>query len=92
MAKGNYLVVGNKTTCGGVITEGCDMFTIMGVPVAREMDRVTCGQHPGTYMITGCVPGDSVDGRGYAGTLHSKSSCPCQARFIASMVEDTYEI
>nr|EKU7608040.1 PAAR domain-containing protein [Citrobacter freundii] len=91
MAEGNYLVVGDKTTCGGLIVEGDDTFTIMGIPVAREMDKVTCGQHPGTYMITGSIPGDSLNDRGYAGTLHSKSSCPCQARFIASMVDDTYE-
>lgn len=30
-------------------------------------------------------------GRKFAGTLHSKSSCPCQASFIPSMLNDTYE-
>ncbi|ECU9385924.1 PAAR domain-containing protein [Salmonella enterica subsp. enterica serovar Newport] len=92
MAEGNYLVVGDKTTCGGLIVEGDDTFTILDIPVAREMDKVTSGQHPGIYMITGSIPGDSLNGRGYAGTLHSKSSCPCQARFIASMVNDTCEM
>ncbi len=32
MAKGYYLVVGDETTCGGVITEGEPTHTIMGEP------------------------------------------------------------
>lgn len=68
MAAGNYLVAGDKTTCGGVIVEGSELFSIMGIPVAREIDRVTCGQYPGMFMITGSIPGDSLNGRGYAGT------------------------
>ncbi len=36
MAKGYYLVVGDETTCGGVITEGEPTHTIMGRAVARE--------------------------------------------------------
>ncbi len=92
MAIGNYLVRGDRTTCGGVIVDGSELVTIMGIPVVREMDRVTCGKYPGMFMVTGRIPGDSLNGRGCAGTLHSKSSCPCQARFIASMLNDTYEI
>lgn len=91
MAKGNYLVRGDKTTCGGVITEGCEDHSLFGKAVAREGDKVTCGQHPGMYNIVGGIANDSVHGRRMAGTLDSYSSCPCQARFIASMVNDTYE-
>jgi len=65
---------------------------MLGVPVAREIDRVTGGQHPGIYTIAGSIPGDSLDGLGYAGTLHNKSSCPGPVRFIASMMNDTYEL
>lgn len=36
MAKGYYLVVGDETTCGGVITEGEPTHTIMGRAVARD--------------------------------------------------------
>ncbi|PVZ79397.1 hypothetical protein C9426_33740 [Serratia sp. S1B] len=91
MAKGYYLVIQDKTTCGGIITEGEMTHTILGKAVAREQDRVTCGKHPGTYSIIGHIPGDSVMGRKFAGTLHSFSSCPCKARFIPSMLMDTYE-
>lgn len=91
MAKGHYLVIQDKTTCGGIITEGDKTHTLFGKAIAREQDQVTCGKHPGMYIIVGHIPGDSVMGRKFAGTLHSKSSCPCQARFIPSMLMDTYE-
>lgn len=41
MAIGYFLVRGDKTTCGGVIIEGADDHTIMGIPQAREFDSVT---------------------------------------------------
>ncbi|WP_016679026.1 PAAR domain-containing protein, partial [Yersinia pestis] len=91
MAKGYYLGVGDETTCGGVIIEGDATHVLMGKAVAREQDRVTCGKHPGTYIIIGHVPGDSVNGRKFAGTLNSQSNCPCKAWFIPSLVHDTYE-
>lgn len=91
MAKGNYLVRGDKTTCGGFITEGCEDHCLFGKAIAREGDKVTCGQHPGMYNIVGGIANDSVHGRRMAGTLDSYSTCPCRARFTASMVDDTYE-
>ncbi|WP_207968376.1 polymorphic toxin type 44 domain-containing protein [Yersinia pseudotuberculosis] len=91
MAKGYYLGVGDETTCGGVIIEGDATHVLMGKAVAHEQDRVTCGKHPGTYIIIGHVPGDSVNGRKFAGTLNSQSNCPCKAWFIPSLVHDTYE-
>ena len=91
MAIGHYLVIQDKTTCGGIITEGDITHTLFRRAIARERDRVTCGKHPGMFIIVGHIPGDSVMGRKFAGTLHSKSSCPCQARFIPSMLLDTYE-
>lgn len=92
MAKGYYLVVEDETTCGGIIIEGDTTHTLFGRAVAREEDRVTCGKHPGTYFIIGHIPGDKIHGRNFAGTLHSKSSCPCEAEFIPSMVDDTYDL
>ncbi|MGP9437654.1 PAAR domain-containing protein [Ewingella sp. AOP8-B2-18] len=92
MAKGYYLVVEDETTCGGIIIEGDTTHTLFGRAVAREEDRVTCGKHPGTYYIIGHIPGDKIHGRNFAGTLHSKSSCPCEAEFIPSMVDDTYDL
>ncbi|MBV6816895.1 PAAR domain-containing protein [Rahnella sp. PD12R] len=92
MTKGYYLVIQDKTTCGGIIIEGEPTHTIIGKAVAREQDRVTCVQHPGMYIIVGHIPGDSILGRKFAGTLHSYSSCPCKARFIPSQMNDTYEL
>ncbi|WP_171524053.1 PAAR domain-containing protein, partial [Acinetobacter nosocomialis] len=40
MAKGYYLVQGDKTTCGGKILEGDPTNTIEGIPVTREQDSV----------------------------------------------------
>ncbi len=48
MGRGYFLVRGDKTTCGGKIIEGADDHTIMGIPQARDMDRVTCGRWIGS--------------------------------------------
>lgn len=50
MGRGYFLVRGDKTTCGGKIIEGADDHTIMGIPQARDMDRVTCGRYPGMFI------------------------------------------
>ncbi|WP_246201425.1 PAAR domain-containing protein [Budvicia diplopodorum] len=62
-AKGYYLVVGDKTTCGGIITEGEPTHTILGMAIACETHRVTCGKHPGTYYIAGGIGNDSILGK-----------------------------
>ncbi len=79
MAKGYYLLVGDKTTCGGVIITGDQTITFNGRATAREGDHVTCGKHSGTYMIAGGVPSMFSMGRRLAGTLDSVSTCPCRA-------------
>ncbi|CEJ64555.1 MULTISPECIES: PAAR domain-containing protein [Citrobacter] len=91
MAEGNYLVQGDKTTCGGRITTGAEDHTLFDKPVAREQDSVTCGQHPGLYKIAGGIDNDTIHDRRMAGTLDSYSTCPCKAKFIPSMWNDTYE-
>ncbi|MGV8003016.1 S-type pyocin domain-containing protein [Photorhabdus temperata subsp. temperata] len=90
MAKGYYLLVGDKTTCGGVIITGDQTITFNGRATAREGDHVTCGKHSGTYMIVGGVPSMFSMGRRLAGTLDSVSTCPCRARLINSVM-DSYE-
>ncbi len=90
-AKGFYLVQGDKTTCGGRIITGAEDHTLFGKPVAREQDGVTCGKFPGIYKVAGGIDNDIIHGRRMAGTLDSFSSCPCRAKFIPSMLEDTYE-
>ena len=91
MATGYFLAQGDKTTCGGVIIEGCEDHTFFNRPAAREGDRVTCGQHPGRWRIAGGIENDTIHGRRMAGSLDSFSTCPCQARFIPSLMHDTYE-
>ena len=90
MGRVYFLVRGDKTTCGGKIIGGADDNTIMGKPQARELDKVTCGKHSGIYQIVGGVAQTDIHGRLMAGSLDSQSSCPCKARFIASMMNDTY--
>ncbi|WP_300005899.1 PAAR domain-containing protein [uncultured Cedecea sp.] len=89
--KGYYLVQGDKTACGGTILEGDSKNTLAGIPVSREQDSVTCGRHSGIYKIIGGIPQNNVNGRKYAGSLHSKSSCPCAAMLIPSHSERSYE-
>lgn len=52
---------------------------------------MTCGKHAGLYKIAGGIDNDTLHGRRMAGTLHSFSTCPCKARFIPSIMQDTYE-
>lgn len=91
MAEGNYLVQGDKTTCGGRITTGAEDHTLFDKPVARERDSVTCAKHAGLFKIAGGIDNDTIHDRRMAGTLDSYSSCPCRAKFIPSMLHDTYE-
>ncbi len=90
MAKGYYLVKGDMTTCGGKILGGDPTDTVMGIPVAREQENVTCGKHAGMYKIVGHIPNNNANGRKYAGSLHSTSSCSCGAKFIPSRHQRTY--
>lgn len=90
-AEGFYLVQGDKTTCGGRITTGAEDHTLFDKPVAREQDSVTCGKHAGIFKIAGGIDNDTIHNRRMAGTLDSYSTCPCKAKFIPSMMDDTYE-
>ncbi|MDF9721857.1 polymorphic toxin type 44 domain-containing protein [Serratia marcescens] len=91
MAKGYYLVQGDMTSCGGKIVDGASDHRLFGKAIACERDQVTCGRHPGMYMIAGGIADDSIHGRKMAGTLDSTSSCPCRAHFVPSMMRDSYE-
>ncbi|ETS29682.1 PAAR motif protein [Photorhabdus khanii NC19] len=90
MAIGYFLLVGDKTTCGGQIITGDHTMTFDGRATAREGDKVTCGKHSGTYMIVGGISDMFDMGQRLAGTLDSVSTCPCKARFINSIM-DCYE-
>lgn len=92
MAIGHFLFQDDMTSCGGVITEGMPDHMHFGRLQACEEHSVTCGKHPGLYKIMGGLPDDFIHGRRIAGTLHSRSTCPCRAEFIPSMYTDTYEL
>ncbi|PIT46260.1 PAAR domain-containing protein [Snodgrassella alvi] len=89
MAKGYFLRVGDRTTCGGKIISGDSMILWHGVASAWEGDKVTCGQHSGTYRISGGVSNMFSPARKLAGSISSISTCPCNARFIPT-VTDSY--
>ncbi|MFF6013143.1 hypothetical protein [Rahnella sp. R3(2024)] len=58
MAKGYYLVFGDKTICEGKILSNELTHTIMGKHVACDLRPATCGQNRGIYNIIVHVPGD----------------------------------
>lgn len=90
MAIGHYLFRGDKTACGGRIIEGCTDHQFFDKDMACEGHKVTCGKHAGRFRIVGGLENDEIHGKRVAGTLHSRSSCPCKSRFIPSIF-DTYE-
>lgn len=89
--KGYYLFRGDKTRCGGVITEGWSDHQHFDRDMSCEGHKVTCGKHPGLYRICGGLD-DEIHGKRIAGTLHSYSSCPCKSKFINSNWDDDYEL
>ncbi|MDF7675143.1 PAAR domain-containing protein [Neisseriaceae bacterium ESL0693] len=91
MAQGYFLCRGDRTSCGGEILEGDPIIQWHGRPAAREGDKVTCGKHGGVYQITGGVSNmTSINGKRIAGTLDSRSTCPCHAQLLSATRADTY--
>ena len=90
MAIGHYLFRGDKTVCGGRIIEGCTDHQFFDKDMACEGHKVTCGKHAGRFRLVGGLENQDIHGKRVAGTLHSRSSCPCKSRFIPSIF-DTYE-
>lgn len=90
MAIGHYLFRGDKTVCGGRIIEGCTDHQHFDRDMACEGHQVTCGKYAGRFRIVGGLENDDIHGKRIAGTLHSRSSCPCNSRFKPS-IYDTYE-
>lgn len=92
--EGYFLFQGDRTVCGGKIITGAEDTEFFGRPQARELDKVTCGKHPGIYRICGGM-GDIYEvggvNRQLAGSIESYSSCPCRARFIPQDLDNTYE-
>ncbi len=54
--KGYYLFRGDKTRCGGVITEGWSDHQHFDRDMSCEGHKVTCGKHPGfTVFVVGLM-------------------------------------
>lgn len=86
MAKGYFLRVGDKTTCGGEILTGNPTVLWYGTHTALKGSVVSCGKNPGvSYGIISGTGRIATAGLPMAGTLDSVSSCPCRARFIPSI-------
>lgn len=90
LGRGYFVVKSDKTTCGGKIIGGADDHT-NGETAGAGLDKVTCGKHSGICQIVSGVAQTDIHGRLVTGLLDSKSSFPCKARFIASMMNDAYE-
>ncbi len=90
MATGNFLTVGDKTTCGGDILTGSSNIKFYGKPAAIEGSTVTCGRYSGNYVIVGGVGSFLDKGTKLAGTLDSRTTCPCDAGLIHS-IPDSYQ-
>ncbi|MFM2748650.1 hypothetical protein B6I74_13810 [Klebsiella variicola] len=90
MATGHFLRIGDKTTCGGSILSGSPNHSFGGIATARNGDSVSCGKDGKVYHIAGGVPTYSIHGVAAAGTLHSRSTCPCKASFISSFPNASY--
>ncbi|EJH2658238.1 PAAR domain-containing protein [Salmonella enterica] len=90
MGRAYFLVVGDKTTCGGSIVSGCTNHTIHGQSTACEGDQYICGSDKQLHQIVGGQPDYFIHGRRAAGTAHSVGTCSCRCRFINSHFDVTY--
>ncbi|AFJ46621.1 PAAR domain-containing protein [Shimwellia blattae] len=90
MATGYFLRIGDKTTCGGSILSGSPHHSFGGIATARNGDSVSCGKDGKIYHIAGGIPNYMIRGVAAAGTLNSRSTCPCNARFIPSLPNASY--
>lgn len=90
MTQGFFICRGDKTTCGGQVLDGDARIDMFGLFHARMGDRVTCGKDGKTYQILGGIGHMVSHGKPMAGTLDSRSGCPCRAEIIPSSRDACY--
>ena len=80
-----FILVGDKTSHGGVVVQGSAVSTVDGKPIARVGDRVTCpGRgHGGTTVIVSGDPTCVIDG---ALAARHGDQTACGATLISSQV------
>jgi len=78
-----FIVIGDKTSHGGVVIEGAPTTDASGVRIARVGDKVTCPQrgHGGTTVIVSGDPTCIIEGRPAA--RHGDKTA-CGATLVAS--------
>jgi hypothetical protein len=91
MAKGYFIRKGDKTSCGGEVLDTDTRIMMFGFAHAREGDPVSCGKNDETYEIVGGISYMNSHGGLFAGSLDSRSSCPCKAGLYPSFTTATYE-
>ena len=91
MAKGYFIRKGDKTSCGGEVLDTDTRIMMFGFAHARAGDPVSCGKNDETYEIVGGISFMDSHGRLMAGSLDSRSSCPCKAGLLPSFTTATYE-
>lgn len=85
-----FIGLDDETTCGGKVLDGDPRINLYGVLHACEGDRVTCGVTGKTYEIVGGISFMQSHGRLMAGTLDSRSGCPCKSELIPSVKTASY--
>ena len=83
-----FILVGDKTSHGGVVVQGSAESTVDGIPIARVGDQVTCPRrgHGGTTVIVSGDPTMIIDGQPAA--RHGDMTA-CGATLIASQSVST---
>ena len=91
MAKGYFIRKGDKTSCGGEVLDADTRVMMFGFAHARAGDPVSCGKNDETYEIEGGIAFFGSHGGLVAGSLDSRSGCPCKAGLVPSFTTATYE-
>ena len=83
-----FIVVGDKTSHGGIVIEGAPTTDTNGVRIARVGDKVTCPKkgHGKTTVIASGDPTCVIDGRPAA---RDGDMTACGATLVASQIVTT---
>ncbi len=83
----SWIVVGDRTTGGGVVTTGSSTFTVDGHKLACVGDKATCELHGGEQTITTGDPSEIIDGKPVA---RDGDSLGCGCKLISGKQVATY--
>lgn len=80
-----FILVGDRTSHGGVVVKGSAVSTVDGKPIARVGDEVTCPKrgHRGTTVISTGDPTCMIDG---APAARHGDMTACGATLLSSQV------